>query len=67
LFPTGVFHGSDEYVKDGVVTQAGLAKLRESIPHGDFSKLGKTCRPDEIPAIFTVDTLVKYVDQKLEQ
>lgn len=67
LFPTGIFNGSDEYVKDGVVTPAGIAKLKEEIPHGDFSKLSAIAKPEEIPAIFTVSTLVKYVDQKMEQ
>jgi acyl carrier protein len=65
LFPTGVFGDSADYVKDGVVTPAGMAKLKEAIPFGDFSKLRNSPRPDEIPAVFTVNTLVKFVEHKV--
>lgn len=67
LFPTGIFGGNDDYVQDGVVTPSGMAKLKEAIPFGDFSKVGKAPQPSEIPAVFTVSTLCKFVEQKLEQ
>lgn len=67
LFPTGIFNGLDDCVKDGKVTPAGLVKLKEAIPYGDFSKLRDNPEPSEIPIIFTVATLCKFVEQKLEQ
>lgn len=67
LFPTAIFQGSDDCIKDGKVTQTGLVKLKEAIPHGDFSKLRDNPEPSEIPIVFTVTTLCKFVEQKLEQ
>lgn len=67
LFPIDIFNGSDDCIKDGKVTPAGIAKLKEAIPHGDFSKLGDNPQPSEIPTVFTVTALCKFVEQKMEQ
>src|SRR5580700_4912423 len=38
LFPEAIFQGDPEFVKDGRVTEKGLAKLRSSMPFADLEK-----------------------------
>ena len=54
-------------VKDGVVTPAGLAMLKEKMPHSDFTEFEKDPKFDNMSKLFTVDAIVNYVQQKLEQ
>ena len=54
-------------VKDGVVTPAGLAMLKEKMPHSDFAEFEKDPKLDNMSRLFTVDAIVNYVQQKLEQ
>lgn len=64
LFPTGIFRGDDGYVENGIITEKGLNKLKEVIPYGDFSKLGDL-RQENVSKVFTVGTLVKFVESKI--
>lgn len=54
-------------VKDGVVTPAGLAMLKEKMPHSNFTEFEKDPKLDNMSKLFTVDAIVNYVQQKLEQ
>ena len=54
-------------VKDGVVTPAGLTMLKEKMPHSDFTEFEKDPKLDNMSKLFTVDAIVNYVQQKLEQ
>src|SRR3954454_7365728 len=38
LFPESIFQGDPEFVKDGKVTDKGLAELRARMPFADLSK-----------------------------
>lgn len=62
LFPTGIFKGDEGYVENGRVTEKGMKKLKEVIPFGDFSKLDVSPLAGEVTNVFTVDTLVKFID-----
>ena len=54
-------------VKEGVVTPAGLTMLKEKMPHSDFTEFEKDPKLDNMSKLFTVDAIVNYVQQKLEQ
>ena len=52
-------------VKDGVVTPAGIAMLKEKMPHSDFSTFEKDPKLDNMSKLFTVDAIVNYVQTKI--
>lgn len=54
-------------VKDGVVTPAGIAMLKSKMPHSDFSTFESDPKLDNMSKLFTVNAIVNYVQQKLEQ
>lgn len=64
LFPEDVFN-NPQFVDNGKVTAAGLEELRQRIPHADLSQL----KPgDDIEKMqFTVDTIVNYIESKVNQ
>ena len=64
LFPEGVAQNTD-YVREGKVTPAGIAALKARLPHVDFSAWEKDPQLKTVASVFTVDTLVKYVERKL--
>jgi len=64
MFPEGVTN-DPEIVTDGKVTPKGLEMLRERVPHIDVSSLENDPSIERIREVFTVDTLVKFVEQKL--
>lgn len=54
-------------VKDGVVTPAGIALLREKLPTSDIATFEKDPKLENMSRLFTVNTLVDFVQQKLAQ
>jgi acyl carrier protein len=54
-------------VQNGVVTPAGISMLKEKMPHSDFSDFEKDPKLDNMSKLFTVNMIVNYVQQKLEQ
>lgn len=66
LFPENVANDPD-YVQDGRLTDKGLAALKERMPHVDFSDFEKNPEITKVAEVFTVDSVVKFVDRKLEQ
>jgi acyl carrier protein len=52
-------------VKEGMVTPAGIAELKQRMPHSDFSTFEKDPKFDYMSKLFTVDAIVNYVQQKL--
>jgi acyl carrier protein len=65
LFPESVFGGDPEFVRDGIVTDEGMIELRKRMPFADLSRLASDRRFSEIPGVFTVDLLARYVAWKL--
>ena len=53
------------YVQDGTVTEAGMEELRKRLPHADLDKFDASRSVDDFPDIFTVATIVKFVETKL--
>lgn len=64
LFPDDVLN-NPEYVSGDNLTPAGMQRLKELMPHADFSKFESDPRVSEMPDLFTVDTIVNYVEGKL--
>lgn len=64
LFPEGV-QQDPRFVKDGKVTAEGLASLKARMPHVDFVEFEKNPEVTKVAQLFTVDTLVRFVEKKL--
>jgi acyl carrier protein len=54
-----------QYVQDGKVTDLGMSELRKQLPHADLDKFDASRQVDEFPNIFTVESMVKFVQGKL--
>jgi len=67
LFPESIFRGDPDFVQNGRVTEQGLAELRSRMPFADLGKFEQDPDIKRVPDLFTVDTLTRYVQQKLEQ
>jgi acyl carrier protein len=55
-----------QYVQDGKVTDKGMEELRKRLPHADLSQFDESRDVEEFTNVFTVDTLVKFVQAKLD-
>lgn len=64
LFPENATQ-DPRYVRDGKVTPEGLVALKARLPHADFSKFEADPQMSKVVEIFTVDTLVNFVQNKL--
>jgi acyl carrier protein len=54
-----------EYIADRRLNAAGLAALRERVPHADLSDFEKNPDIDNILDVFTVGTIVNFIQSKL--
>ncbi len=64
LFPDNVLT-DPQYVQDGKVTDAGMAELRQRLPHTNLDAFDADRTVDSFPNVFTVDAIVKFVQSKL--
>ncbi len=64
LFPDGIFN-NPEFVKDGKLTAAGLAQLKSSMPHVDFTEFEQDPDINKMASLFKVQTIVSYVTTKV--
>ena len=64
LFPENLAAEGDGLAIDGVVTENGLAKLRERLPHADVDAFAVDPKVENIQDLFTIDMLVKFVAAK---
>jgi acyl carrier protein len=64
LFPDNVLN-DPKYVNDGMITEFGLSELRKRLPHANLQRLQDSRKVDDFPSVFTVDSLVKFVQSKL--
>ncbi len=63
LFPDNI--NDPKYVTDGIVNAAGLALLKEKMPHVDFSAFATDPKLEKVSEVFTVTSLVNFVQNKL--
>lgn len=64
LFPENILN-NPEFVSGKKLTAAGLAELRKRMPHADLVGFENDPQVDRIAELFTVDAIVRYVDNKL--
>jgi acyl carrier protein len=62
LFPEGL---DPQFVQDNKLTDAGLAQVRQRLPHADLSGVESTRDPALIPDLFAVQDIVDYLQKKL--
>jgi len=62
MFPEDLFTNA-QYVQNGRITPEGLVEMKKRMPHVDFSELEKD--PDINKMQFTVDTVVNYIESKV--
>ncbi|MBU0718677.1 MAG: acyl carrier protein [Planctomycetes bacterium] len=64
LFPEDIL-GNPEYVDGDRMTPVGMATLKAAMPHADFSQFEQDPLVSKMPELFTVETIVNYVEAKL--
>lgn len=65
LFPAEAVLNNTDYVKDGKVTDKGLAELRDKMPHTDLSAFEADPDINKIADLFTVDAIVNFIESKV--
>ena len=65
LFPDDILNNPD-YVDGDRMTPTGLEKLKAAMPHVDFSQFEQDACVSKMPELFTVNTIVNYVETKLQ-
>jgi len=65
LFPENVL-SAPEFVKDGKMTEQGIAELKKRLPYADLTEFEKNPNVADIGNLFTVGMIVKYVEEKLK-
>lgn len=66
LFPENMM-SNPEYLKDGKFTDAGVAVLREKMPHVDLSAFDADRSVKSLPKMFTVKSLCDFIELKLKK
>ncbi len=64
LFPEDLLN-NPEYVEGGKMTPKGLAQLKENMPHADFAEFEADPDVNRVSDLFTVKTIVTYIQRKL--
>ena len=64
LFPDDLLN-NPEFVSNGKFTAMGLEKIKKAMPHADFSSFQSDPDVNKVPDLFTVRTLVNYIQAKL--
>jgi acyl carrier protein len=65
LFPESIFQDDPALVRDGRVTDQGLAELRSHMPYANLSGFEGDRRLSAVPDLFTVGLITRYVAWKL--
>lgn len=65
LFPDEIL-SNPAYVEGDKLTPAGLAALKSAMPHADFTEFERAPQVSKMSELFTVNTIVNYVANKLK-
>ena len=65
LFPAETLMNNPELVSNGKLTPKGLAELKDKMPHTDLSAFQNDPDINKLADLFTVDSIVKFVEGKL--
>ena len=66
MFPEDLLK-NPEFVKEGKVTNAGMAELRKRLPHVNFANFEQDPQAMKLGQMFTVDAIVSFVENKLKK
>ncbi len=66
LFPENLME-NPEWLDDGKFTDAGMAMLKESMPHVDFSEFETDRDLNKVAATITVKSIADFVQRKLKK
>jgi len=64
LIPRDILSNAD-YVENRRLNATGLAALKQSMPHADLAEFEKNPEIDKISDVFTVGTIINFVQAKL--
>jgi len=64
LFPDNILN-NPEFVQNGKLTDVGLAQLKKSMPHADFTDFEQNPDVNNMAELFKVQTIVNYVVGKV--
>src|SRR5262249_41585625 len=67
LFPESVFQGDLEFVREGRVTDQGMAELRSRMPYADFDSFDHDRWLSGVPDLFTVHLVTRYIAWKVDR
>ena len=65
LFPAENVLSNPDFVSGGMLTADGLTELKEKMPHTDFSSFESDPDVNKMADLFTVDSIVNFVELKL--
>ena len=54
-----------DFVSNGKFTPTGLEQIKKAMPHADFTEFEDDPDVNKMPDLFTVKTLVNYIEWKL--
>lgn len=67
LFADDVLHDRDKCIENGFVNDHGMALLKKAMPFVDWNRVATPLKASEIQNVYTVDTLVNFIDNKLKK
>jgi acyl carrier protein len=65
LFPDSIFQGDPSFVKDGMVTDAGMTELKSQMPYAELDEFNHDRQLTSVPNLFTVGLVARFVAWKL--
>ncbi len=65
LFPAETLMSNPQLVNNGKLTAKGLAELKDKMPHTDISAFQNDPDINKLADLFTVNSIVKYIEGKL--
>ena len=65
LFPESLASADSSFIQDGLVTAEGIDELRTKMPYANVDKLATDPKVEYIQDLFTVDLIVKFLEEKL--
>jgi len=66
LFPAETLMNNPEFVNNGKLTEKGLNELKAKMPYTDLAAFENDPDINKLGDLFTVKTIVNYVDAKLK-
>ena len=67
LFPESIFRADPAFVQEGKVTNQGITELRSLMPYANLDGFDRDRQLTNIPDLFTVDLITRYIVWKLRQ